>query len=114
MENVCYGFYCSKEIVLSSIIRSRKVNSRFFYSLSHDLIKKSLKKFSFPITEIEFSEQFLKHFSLLLENKQYLNLAKKKIVDQECSLDKSDSIKLCKVCYKIFSLAYSIEHNRLE
>ena len=106
---VCYGYYCNKEITVISITRSRKVSARIFGSLSHELIKKCLKAIQLPLPEAEFNEIFSKEYKDLIEGLYNNSFIHRKFQFHQQDFDKSDTIKLCPVCYKIFLIASRVE-----
>lgn len=103
---VCYGYYCTTQIDLSSITRSRKVSARQFCSLSHKLIKKAFKFISFPLSEAKFSKDFTQIYSKMLKV-SYSSYLQPSFALQ--SSDKPDQLTLCPVCFKIFTLASVLE-----
>lgn len=104
---VCHGNYCRLDIQMDTIKRTRKVCSKSYFNLPHHLIKKSISFIKFPCTESTFSEQFNEKYSKILEI--FWGRVPYKIKNIKYQLEKSDTTKLCPICYKIYSLVLKIE-----
>ena len=105
----CQGSYCKIKIEQNSILQKKKIPFKKYISISHNIVKQTLEKITFPISNSEFDSIFDKIFEeLLLKHYKF----KVKSFDRSLyhNFHENDLIPLCQVCFKIFHNAYLKEY----
>lgn len=97
-EKFCFGTYCNLDIQVDIIKKHRKVEAGSFYSLNHQIIRRSLQQVEFPIQAKNFIQVFYQVLKLNYSEKLRKSFHK----------TENDFIVLCPVCYIILQVCNEI------
>lgn len=93
-QKICFGTYCDLQVQIDSLKKHRRVEAGSFYSLNHQIIRKSLQEISYPIGFSSFKQAFLQQLKDNSLSEKWRNYNK---------FD-NDFIILCPICYVILQV----------